>query len=215
MATKNSQRSEQAKRLYRRRRIVAGVALVAALALVITFIWAFGKSVGSVKTAAYNYLHRDELTSLQRKEVPDILDGSGVSDCTGDQLSLKLTADTTTVASGGAISFNALLQHDGGASCLIDASESSRVLTITSGKQKIWSSASCTASPRTLLMTNDEKDAQTVTWNTTSGSSACNAGASTPAKAGTYVAKLSLRDVPDVTSDPLTFQVTDGSAATQ
>jgi hypothetical protein len=196
------------RRVYRRRRIVAIVAIIAALALIGTFVWALVASVSSVGHAAYNYVHRDQLTSLSKDAVPDSAAAMGLSDCTSDQLKLTLTPTTDSVSSGGKMSFSAQLQHVGSVSCLVDASDSSRILTITSGDQTMWSSKLCPASSRSLLMSDSDKDIQTITWDTTSSASECDATASTPAAAGTYKAQLSMKGMSDVTSKSVTFQVT-------
>lgn len=195
------------KKVYLRRRLVAIGALLVALAVIGTFIWSLVMSVGSVGHAAYNYMHKDELTALNRGEVPQTMLNTGIQDCTADQLTLSLSVVSDSVTSGGSLQFTAELGHKGKISCLVDGSDSSRVLTITSGDETVWSSALCKAGARSLLISDNQKDVQTLTWSTSASSTQCGKKASKPAAAGTYKAKLSLRDVPDVESKEITFEV--------
>lgn len=208
---KNRVHDAQMEKVYRRRRSLAFGAIVAALVVVGIFIWALVMSISSVSHATYNYLHRDALTALNRTAVPATTAG-GIEDCTADQLEMTLSATTGSVTSGGSIRFTAQIAHKGGGSCLVDGADSSRVLTITSGEQTVWSSALCKAGARSLLMSDTQKDTQTLTWDTAASSEKCGEKAAAPAGAGTYKAQLSLRDLPAVTSDPVVFQVTAAAA---
>lgn len=206
-STKKPVQSEQMKKVYLRRRLVVAAVLLTVIVAVISLVWAAVMSVSSVQRAVSNYVHRDELTALNREEVPDTILSTGISDCTAEQVALSLKVEANAVTAGGSIKFTAQIQHAGKTPCLIDGSDASRVLTISSGDETIWTSALCSTGSRSLLMSDDQKDIQTLTWNTAASSTACGAAASTPAAAGTYKARLSLRDLPEVTSDEVAFTV--------
>lgn len=196
------------EKIYRKRRFMVFGSLIVALILVGILIWALIRSVDSVSTALYNRIHQDELTAISKQKVPRNALNTGIEDCKNAQVNLVLDSDSTSVVSGGNISFTATLEHKGKISCLVDGSDSSRVLTITSGDQVVWSSALCKVGARSLLISNNDKDIKTLTWDTNASSTECGKTAS-PAKAGSYKAKLSMRDLEDVTSNEVSFTVTD------
>ncbi|MCI1934952.1 MAG: hypothetical protein LKJ44_05285 [Bifidobacteriaceae bacterium] len=209
MASKKkvSAKSAQMEKIYRRRRLVVLSILIVALAALITLTWGVVRGVASVGGAVENYMHRDELTALNRKEVPRTLLNKGISDCTAEQISVALSTSSSSVTSGGTLKFTAEIAHSGNTSCLVDGSDASRVLTISSGDETIWTSALCSTGARLLLMSEGDKDIQTLTWDTTASGSKCGKKASTPAAAGTYRAKLTMRDLPGVESKEITFKV--------
>lgn len=222
MASKkpHSKSAEQQK-VYRRRRITVAIVLVVA----VVFVWALVKSFMAVGSEVSQYIHRDELTSVSKKAVPSTVPMEGIGDCTSGQVELQLTAAAEKVTSGESLRFSASLGHVGKTSCLVDGSAASRVLTITSGDQEVWSSALCPADPRQLLMASQQKDIQDLMWNTTASMTECNATAEKPAAPGMYKAKLTLKDVPGAESNEVAFEVTaapepeksddaDGDAAT-
>lgn len=192
--------------MYRRRRIVALILLVLVLAL-LTLI-----GYGAVKAVqAIDYqIHKGDINAVSRAAAPDPAKSSGVEDCGKGDVSLTLENTAGVVASGGTIDFTATIAYDrkGATSCLIDASDASRVLVITSGDQTVWESDACAADPRQLLLAQGDKDTQTITWNTVNSGTACASEGSHPyAGAGTYQAQLTLKGVEGVTSQKVVFQV--------
>ena len=70
--------------MYRRRRIVVGVALVLVLALIVFCVYSLGRGVGAINTA----IHHDEVYAISRDTVPTPKKTSGVKDCSAKDLSL-------------------------------------------------------------------------------------------------------------------------------
>ncbi|NEG95214.1 hypothetical protein GFD17_00250 [Bifidobacterium sp. SMB2] len=211
--------SKQQQRIYRRRRIVAVIVLIAVLAVFGGLVYGVVKGVQALtggeqsqsQTAKSSKSSKDtksssaEASSDSTKKPKTT---AGVPDCDDSNITLNLSADYTTVGVGGAVNFKTSILHSGGKACLIDASNASRILTITSGNETVWRSDSCDVDSRMLLMDGNDKDIQTVTWNTNRTGSTCQDDASRPhVEAGTYVAVLSLRDNKAVKSDPLTITV--------
>ncbi|QOL35333.1 hypothetical protein [Bifidobacterium lemurum] len=192
--------------MYRRRRIVVALALALAIAVVVFCCYSLTRGASAIGTL----INHDDIYAISREEVPEAKQSSGTKDCTAQNVSLQLTAQSQTVAVGGALEFSASIVHEGSGSCLIDGSDSSRVLTITSGEETIWRSDVCAADPRMLLMAKGDKDIQTITWNTNANATLteCTDEADwSTVNPGTYVARLSLKDVPDATSDQVVFTV--------
>lgn len=192
--------------MYRRRRIVVAVALTLVIAVVVFCCYSLTRGVNAIGTL----IDHDNIYAISRDAVPEVKKSSGTKDCTEQNVSLQLTVQSQSVAVGGTLDFSASIVHEGSGSCLVDGSDSNRVLTITSGEETIWKSDVCVADPRMLLMAKGDKDIQTITWNTNANATLteCTDEADWPkVNAGTYVARLSLKDVPEVTSDQVVFTV--------
>ncbi|NEG78549.1 hypothetical protein GFD22_06120 [Bifidobacterium avesanii] len=196
--------------MYRRRRIVALVVVLALLAACGGLIWGVVQGVG----AAYRWINHDEIYAISRTSAPPTpRQTSGVPNCSSSDVSLQLTADASTVGVGGSVKFAAAINYTGTGQCLIDGSNSSRILTITTGDQTVWRSDVCTASPRKLLLSRAsemKRDEQTIAWSTSANASdtACRKDSELPkVKAGSYVARLSLKSDPSVQSDPVVITV--------
>lgn len=211
--TKQANRTGRAKRtmskrkraIYRRRRIVVGIAALLALALITFVVYSFGRGIAAIGESIGG-----ERVSLSREATPDPVRSGGVPDCTGGDIRLELSAKTASMPVGGSLEFNAAIVYDGtsASGCLIDASNSSRVLTITSGDQTIWRSDSCPAGVDSVLMAKGDRYVSAVTWPGTRTGDTCVDEADLPrVDRGSYVARLSLKDHPKVQSDPVPILV--------
>lgn len=193
--------------MYRRRRIIAGIAAVLLVGFAVFCVYSLARGAGAV----VGILRRDDLTALNRGDVPEVKDdknASGVKTCTSDDVKLELRSAAQQVAVGGAIRFTATIAHVGKGSCLIDSSSVSRVLTITSGKDTVWKSNVCPVNSHMLLMAQGDKDIQTITWNTNRTGTRCEQDAYLPkVDRGTYIAKLTMRDIPGLASEQVPILV--------
>lgn len=125
-------------------------------------------------------------------------------DCTPADVQLALTADRTTFAPGSTAAFQVSIVHAGVNPCTIDAGLASRELVITSGADRIWSSADCdTVGSRMLLLAPGNQDVETVPWATQRSAPGCTPDLPAPG-AGTYQAVVT---APGLTSAPLVFTV--------
>ncbi|NEG55834.1 hypothetical protein GFD21_08725 [Bifidobacterium sp. SMA15] len=208
-ATRNAGKRRLSKRqraIYRRRRIVVGVVLLVALALVSFCVYSLGRGAAAAFDATWGGVSR---VALERGEVTTPHKSSGVKDCSAKDTRLLLTAKTATVPVGGSLEFVATIEHEGTDSCLVDASDSGRVLTIRSGGDVVWRSDACPAEARQLLMAKGDKDIQSMTWGANRTSDQCveNQDDLPKVDRGTYTAELSLKNAPKVTSEKVTVEV--------
>ncbi|WP_165775896.1 hypothetical protein [Bifidobacterium scaligerum] len=204
--SKKRKLSKKKRAMYRRRRIVALLIVLVGLALIGTCVYSLGRGIGAINTL----IHHDDIYAISRDAVPTPKKVSSVKDCTAKDVSLELSSKSQSVGVGGSLDFTATIVYEGSSSCLVDGSDAGRVLTITSGNDTIYRSDLCAADSRMLLMAKGDKDTQTLTWNTdANGSLAECTDEDTWARvnAGTYVAQLSLKDHPKVTSDKVVFTV--------
>ncbi|NEG89759.1 hypothetical protein GFD25_07155 [Bifidobacterium aerophilum] len=192
--------------MYRRRRIVVFLVLTIVVALIGFCGYSLFRGIGAIGAA----INHDEIYAISRDAVPDPPKTGGITDCAKGTVSLSLVPAAQSVPVGGSLDFTATITYTGSSKtgCLIDGSDGNRVLTITSGSQTIWKSDVCPVDSRLLLMSKGDSDRQQITWNANATGSECKADASLPkVNAGTYTARLSLKDQPEVTSDPVTITV--------
>lgn len=189
--------------MYLRRRIAVGIALILVLALVVFCVVSLARGATAVVALATR-----EQPSVARSSLPSPSETSAVKDCGSGDLSLQLTASSQTVAVGGSVDFTVTIVHEGSGSCLVDGSNSSRVLTITSGNDTVWTSASCPSDSRMLLMAKGDKDTATITWNADRTGSSCEEDSDLPrVDAGTYVAKVAMKGDASVSSPSVSVTV--------
>ncbi|PJM76956.1 hypothetical protein [Bifidobacterium felsineum] len=198
--------SKRQQAIYRRRRIVVGIVLALIVALVVFCVYSIGRGIGAINTM----IHHDDVYAIAREATPTPKSTSNVKKCSVNDLTLELSSKSQSVAVGGTLEFTASIVHEGSNSCLVDGSDSGRVLTITSGSETIYQSGLCAPDSRWLLMAKGDKDVQQLKWNTDYNSTLteCTDETSWPkVNPGTYTAQIALKDAPKVKSDPLTFTV--------
>lgn len=198
--------SKQQQAVYRRRRIVVGVALVLIVALVVFCVYSIGRGISEVgqNMDARAASHVD----ISRQATPQPHRSTGIKNCDSSNVHMQLSAKASEVAVGGSLEWTETITHDGSKSCLIDVSDSSVVLTITSGSDTIWRSDSCPAESDLLLMAKGDRKIRTVTWNTNRTGQQCADDKDLPKiDKGTYVGQLTLKNDATVISDPVTIEV--------
>lgn len=198
--------SKRRRAVYRRRRIVVGIALVLAVALTVFCVYSLGRGMAAIDVT----IRHDDLMALSRKAVPAPKQKSKVKDCTASNVKLSLQSDSQSAPVGGSMKFTATIAFvpKDSSSCLIDASDHSRVLTITSGGDTVWRSDACDVDSRKLLLAAGDTDTQTMTWNTNRSGQTCTEDSKLPkVDAGTYTAQLSMRDHPKIVSNKVTITV--------
>ncbi|RBP99198.1 hypothetical protein [Bifidobacterium xylocopae] len=203
--------SEQQRRVYRRRRIVA---LLIALALLVALVWGIATGVRALSASreAKATTAGGQAAAVGRegrqKTGKDAKGRAGakpsVPFCTPSDLELSLSAPEPTTNVGGYVEFTATMRHKGTRSCLVDGSNASRVLVITSGDQTIWRSDSCPADSRLLLMAQGDHDDQKLRWNANSTGGQCQPDDQLPTvNAGSYKAQLVLKSNSKIASQPV------------
>ena len=133
---------------------------------------------------------------------------SGGASCVAGSLQVTLTASAQAYAAGEMPSFTLAAVNTGKTACTLTMSDASRQLVITSGSDRIWSSADCPAMapPATplLLLTAGDKGTATIAWDRTRSAQGCPAGLAAP-RSGTYKAAGSLLGA---NSDAVVFTLT-------
>ena len=177
--------------VYRRRRIVALVAMLAALALLVvgavTVVRGIGAAIAGDGGAAEPRTPAPSPTTTTEPSVE-------YADCAPPELVVAATPDAADVPAGVAAPFTVTITNNGTETCLVDAGEAKRVVTVVSGADRIWSSADCVAADaaeRTLLLAPGASDTTQLAWNRVRSAQGCPAGQPAPLP-GTYQVSVTL-----------------------
>lgn len=146
-----------------------------------------------------------------KEHPPEPVNLTGPADrCTADVLDLTLAADRTTFGPGQPVTFHLAVTNAGRVPCLVDGSDGSWAVTVTSGEDRVWSSADCSAEERMLLLGPDDVYRREVRWSDVRSAPGCAEGQPDLA-AGTYTARAALGDVADATSPEVAVTRTEPS----
>ncbi|RSX55563.1 hypothetical protein D2E26_0126 [Bifidobacterium dolichotidis] len=194
---------------YVRRRVLAGIAAVLVLAVAILCLVSIVRGFARIDANA----KRADTMAIEKSAAPIVPKKSDVKSCSADDMKLSLIPSSNTTGVGGSIEFTEMATYTGTSpeGCVINVAPDELVLEIKSGDDVIWRSDACQAlyDPRLLF---DDKDGQKyenkVNWNTNRSSDQCVADEQLPhVSAGSYVAKLFLKDDHKTTSDPVMVTV--------
>ncbi len=137
--------------------------------------------------------------------------GVKIGNCSQSDLKIELSVPVASVTPGGNIAFIATLRHLGEKDCLVDASDGSRVLIIKNAAGNVWRSDACESVSRRLLMTKDDTDVQTVTWDTALSTAGCPVeGKIEQAQPDAYTAYIQMKDDSSIVSNEVAFSVVAG-----
>ena len=126
------------------------------------------------------------------------------AECSAEGLTVGLASDAGAYSLGQPAVFTLTLTNVGEAPCTIDAGRTAAQLVVTSGADRIWSSADCEpGDPRLLLLDSGSSDVSTIEWATNRSAPECPADLP-PIGAGTYQATVTTSTT---TTEPLVFTV--------
>lgn len=110
--------------------------------------------------------------------------------CAPETLTTTLAADAPSYPAGATPTFTVTLSNTGDSACTVDAGLGNQALVITSGADRIWSSADCpseASGERLLLMAPGAAEAMPVAWPRVRSAEGC-AGDLPEPRPGTYTA---------------------------
>lgn len=223
------------RKMYRRRRIVVGIALLLLIMLVIFCVISLSKGIAAIGKAIAGH----EVT-IVRQPVPDPRPVGLTPHCTAKDIRLELSTKSQTVPMGGSVELTERFVYEGNSSCLIDASDMNAVLTINSSEEvtqdkqatkdnkkknskdskdssksvdylshAVWRSDVCDMPLKPLLMAKGDHFEKKITWNTNSTSGkGCTADEDLPkVNRGTYVLRIEHKRVQGLHSEPVLINV--------
>ena len=118
------------RRMYFRRRIAVGTALLLILAIVIFCVISLGKGLVAIGGAIAGHE-----VNISRKAVPDPRPVGLTPRCSARNIRLELSTSSQTVPMGGSVEITERFVYDGNSSCLIDASNINAVLTVNTSDE--------------------------------------------------------------------------------
>ena len=201
-------RTKQQQAMYRRRRIVFGIATVLVLSFIVFCLYSLTQGVVAVNRE----IHQADVYAISRKEVPSPTQQqkSSVPDCDASNVALSLTPAASSFGVGGTMDFTASVKYNGSgkAGCLIDVSQAGMVLTIKSGKDVVWKSNVCPVDTDYRLIAKGDEVKQTITWPGVRSGSECADAADLPnVDRGVYSAQLSVKGHAKTKSEPVGITV--------
>ena len=179
-------RTKQQQAMYRRRRIVFGIATVLVLSFIVFCLYSLTQGVVAVNREIHH------------------------ADCDASNVALSLTPAASSFGVGGTIDFTASVKYNGSgkAGCLIDVSQAGMVLTIKSGKDVVWKSNVCPVDTDYRLIAKGDEVKQTITWPGVRSGSECADAADLPnVDRGVYSAQLSVKGHAKTKSEPVGITV--------
>lgn len=126
-----------------------------------------------------------------------------IFDCAAANLALRVELPRDEFVIGESIPITVVLEHQG-RSCLVDGSDAGRQVVVTSGADRIWSSADCPSGERSLLLASDDVDTSVVTWTGGRSTQGCPADLPAPGP-GTYTVAVTVPGAGAVSSEPVSF----------
>lgn len=189
----------QPARVYWVRRMVVLAVLVAAVLLVWSFVSrgaaadADGSGTGA-DAGATGAEHGTDAEGADAADAADTGTDGAAADgapaaCAPEALTVTLTTDATSYTGDAAPTFTMTFTNTGDTTCVVDAGGSNRSVLVTSGSDRIWSSADCAAEggTRTLLLAPGAQEQDTVVWPRERSDETCSEGLPAP-RPGTYTA---------------------------
>lgn len=128
--------------VYRRRRLVVGVAALTVLALV---IWVVSAMIGAIRGPA------TRPTVGGNAAVPSTSSGPGA--CDPAKVSVAASTDAPSYSSGQNPVFSLIVSNIGDTVCKINLGTSQMEFVVTSGEDRVFSSKDCQQDPQDLLRT--------------------------------------------------------------
>ena len=117
--------------------------------------------------------------------------------CDPKNISIALNAGPNSIESGKDAAFDIAVTNNGSDACTIDLGDKSRVLTITSGSDRIWSSQDCATeeeASRLVLLRPGSANVATVVWDGQRSDKQCTSDLPSP-RSGTYKLEIKMKDV--------------------
>lgn len=121
--------------------------------------------------------------------------------CAAADLALTVTTDARSYAPGVAPELTVAITNTGDVPCTIDAADGHRDLVVTSGSDRVWSTADCAGegAERLLLLEPGARDETTSTWHRIRSAEGCPDELPEPGP-GTYAAEVSLAGAESATA---------------
>jgi len=187
MSTIKSPLGRQSSKVYRRRRLVVGLGLLAVIVLVALVIFKPGSSNGQAGNGAQNV--SGAASDPTSSAAPAVVAAADGDPCQQANLTVEALTDKSTYNPGELPQLTLSLINNGSTSCVINAGTAAQVFTIMSGADTYWTSTDCQTDPTDADVTLKPgvaiSSSVPVAWDRTrSAVDTCDAPTRTAAPAG-------------------------------
>ncbi|WP_156164992.1 hypothetical protein [Demequina silvatica] len=188
----------QPSEVYWRRRIV----LLVAVGVIVALGWLIVSALSSDGAKAEPSAKPEAVTTTGPEPEPTesttTSASNAVGECDAAAIEVSVAANPANVPADTQPKFDVTIDQNGDVACLLDTTGKNTKLVITSGEDRIWSSADCPAEQSLigkewLLDAGDTKDVQ-VAWPRIRSAEGCAATDQAPG-AGTYWAQVTVAGV--------------------
>lgn len=173
--------TEPARVYWVRRLVVLAVAII----LVVGLIFLITKLIGGSADPEPQPTPAAEQQELQ--PAPD-------TPCGPEDLALEMIAGPDSVAAGSEATFEVSVTNNGENACTVDVGDESRVMTITSGDDRIWSSKDCASADdasRLVLLRSGSDYTDNAVWDGARSDAECSEDLPAPLP-GTYQLQIEI-----------------------
>ncbi|WP_105035995.1 hypothetical protein [Cryobacterium aureum] len=149
MSTIQQPVGRQSSKVYRRRRFVVGLGLLAVLVILFLIIVQPGVSKGdgdSPKTPAADTTESATPTDAATT-IPEVATAVGGAACDPSAVQVAAVTDATNYAAGVLPQLSLSLTNIGTTDCVINAGNAKQVFTVMSGQDVYWTSTDCQTNP--------------------------------------------------------------------
>ncbi|WP_308797204.1 hypothetical protein [Agromyces silvae] len=159
MSTNQSPARRHSPAVYRRRRLVVLLGLVAVIVAIVLIVVRPGASQGETGGGAGDTATPSTETAADPSASPSTDPGAaGGGACTPEQVIVEAITNQTEYAEGQQPELSITIRNIGDAPCTINAGTSAQVFTITSGAETYWTSTDCQTSPSDAEVTLEPGD---------------------------------------------------------
>jgi hypothetical protein len=190
MSTTNNPVGRQSRTVYRRRRLVVGLGLLAVLVIIVLIVLRPGSSRGEPSDATTPAASATaQATDAPPAETPGPVAPVEGAACIAANVQVEAITDAVNYEPGQKPQLSLSVTNTGTTSCTINAGTSKQVFTITSGNDVYWTSTDCQKESADAEVTLKPgvpiSSSEPVTWDRTrSAKDTCDVAARDAASAG-------------------------------
>ncbi|KFF59317.1 hypothetical protein JF66_12180 [Cryobacterium sp. MLB-32] len=192
MSTIKHPLGRQSSKVYRRRRLVVGLGLLAVIVIIALVIFRPGASNGETGGGSADAAVTSDSTAVPTDTpttVPAAVPAVDGAPCDAANLTVEALTDKSSYNPGELPQLTLSLLNNGTTTCVINAGTAAQVFTITSGKDTYWTSTDCQTAPSdadvTLKPGVPVSSSTPIAWDRTrSAVSTCDAATRDAAPAG-------------------------------
>ncbi len=207
MSTIKNPVGPHSRSVYRRRRLVVLLGLIAVITAIVLIIVGRGSADDSLAASPSPKPSQGASTTPSASAAPGAADGAN---CTAAQVTVEAITDANIYAAGELPLLSLSVTNTGTNDCVLDVGTSQQVYAITSGKDQYWSSTDCqedaTEAKVLLKVGATEKSADPIKWDRTrSAPDTCadESRPAVPADGASYYLTTKVGDI--VSAEPKQF----------